>query len=78
MGYGSRKFLAKKTDSITSSCVAFHGHYNDKPWSFFEIADCHNKVAIHLGGDESIKSYTKRLKVLQRELSLFINHLEQQ
>ena len=60
MGYCSRKFLAKKKDSITSSCVAFHGDNKKEPWAFFEISDCRNKVFIHLVSGESYKSYTKK------------------
>jgi len=60
--------------SSKESVIDFEGRsYNE---TFLEIADCRHKIRLHITSDDTKADYVKKLKLLSKEIELFINHLE--
>lgn len=80
--YNSRIWLNPITSDSTGSVVAFDGEVTDLdtgkkyPQTFLEIADCRNKVRLHLTSDDTKELFIEKMKQLNYEINLFINHLE--
>jgi hypothetical protein len=78
--YNRRTWLNVKTSSSTSSIVAFDGNvdYGDEIYkdTFLKISDCMHSIKIHKKDTETKESFIKRLKLLSKEINLFIEHLE--
>ena len=80
--YNKRTWLSPDTYDHTSSVVAFEGEvtYKDKRLrdAFLEVSDCRNKIRLHLTSDDTIYSFTERIRLLRDELNLFIEYLEKE
>jgi len=78
--YNKRTWLNSKSSSSTSSIIAFDGDvlYDDKIYrdTFLKIYDCRNSISLHKKNDESMEYFIKKMKLLKKEIELFINHLE--
>ncbi|PKQ69375.1 hypothetical protein BZG01_00105 [Labilibaculum manganireducens] len=80
--YNSRTWLNPTNSDSTGSVVAFDGEVTDLdtgkkyPQTFLELADCRNKVRLHLTSDDTKELFIEKMKQLNYEINLFINHLE--
>ena len=78
--YNKRTWLNKDTSPSLGNVVAFDGdvEYNEgkERTTFLAISDCRFTIKI-IKNTESIEDFTKKMKLLKREIELFINHLEQ-
>jgi len=80
--YNSRTWLNPLNSDSTGSVVAFDGEVTDLdtgkkyPQTFLELADCKNKVRLHLTSDDTKELFVEKMKQLNYEIQLFINHLE--
>lgn len=79
--YNKRTWLNSKKSDSTGSVVAFDGRlvdFDGKEYNstFLEIADCRNKIRLHITSDDTRKDFIKKMKLLKNEIELFINHLE--
>jgi len=80
--YNKRTWLNSAKCDSTGSVVAFDGKVTDidtgKKYTqrFLEIADCRSKVRLHKTSDDTDKDFLDKMKLLKREIDLFINHLE--
>jgi len=76
--YKDQKWLNKETSPSTGSYVAFHG---PSPWgkketmTFFEIADCNEKVRLHITPLDTKEDYICKLQLLIDGLSKFVEFL---
>lgn len=80
--YNKRTWLNSDESSSTSNVVAFDGdvQYPDKTYrdTFVKISDCRNSIKLHKIDTEPMEDFTDKLKLLKKEIELFINHLEKQ
>lgn len=78
--YNKRTWLNSIKSDSTGSVVAFNGEvtYRDEliEEMFLEIADCKNKVRLHITSDDTKEDFIEKMKLLRNEIELFINHLE--
>lgn len=81
--YNKRTWLNDISSSSTGSVVAFDGQVvyaeddiND--YSFLEISDCKGKITLHRTDYDTQKDFIKKLEKLNKEIKLFINHLNKQ
>lgn len=79
--YNKRTWLNSEVSDSTGSLVCFDGTVTTKTnesldWSFLEISDCRNKVRLHRTEDDSKEDFLRKLKTIKREVSEFINFLE--
>ena len=80
--YNSRTWLNPINSDSTGSVVAFDGEVTDLdtgkkyPQTFLEISDCRNKARLHLTSDDRRELFIEKMKQLNYEIQLFINHLE--
>lgn len=84
MLYNKRTWLNGYDSHYTGSIVCVdvkdlvnRGKHMDS-YSFVEISDCNGKVRIHNDLNHGIDSYIEKLRTIQTELALYINHLEQE
>lgn len=81
--YNKRIWLNSRKSDSTGSVVAFDGFVtdidtkNEYTQRFLEIADCKCKVRLHQTSDDTKADFIKKMKILKREVELFINHLEE-
>lgn len=80
MSYNRRTWLNPIESDNTGSIVTFDGKvtYDNKQEdsTFIEIADCRNKIRLHLTTDDTKEDFIKKMKLLRNEIELFIKHLE--
>lgn len=80
--YNRRTWLNPTSSDSTGSVVAFDGDITDLdsgnqyPQLFLEISDCHHKIRLHQTSDDSREDFVRKMKLLQSEISLFIENLE--
>ena len=78
--YNKRTWLNPTESDSTGSIVAFSGNVTHEgkllDEAFLEISDCKNKVRLHLTTDDSIEDFINKIKLLKKEIELFINHIE--
>lgn len=79
--YNKRTWLNSEDSDSTGSLVCFDGTVTTKKdesldWAFLEISDCRNKVRLHRTEDDSKDDFLRKLKTIKREVSEFINFLE--
>lgn len=78
--YNKRTWLNSIKSDSTGSVVAFHGKVTYKGETFddafLEIADCRNKVRLHLTTDDKKEDFIEKMKTLRKEIDLFIYDLE--
>jgi len=80
--YNRRVWLNKKTCDSTGSLVAFDGEVTDLDsknkyqQTFLEIADCRTKIRLHRTSDDSREDFISKMKLLEKEIKLFIDYLE--
>jgi hypothetical protein len=78
--YNKRTWLNDIKSSSTSSIVCFDGEveYGDKTYrdTFVKISDCKYSIKLHKKDGENTDSFISKLRLLQDEIELFINHLE--
>lgn len=79
--YNKRTWLNSENSDSTGSVVAFNGRlidFDGKEYNstFLEIADCRNKIRLHITSDDTKEDFITKLKLLNNEINLFINHLE--
>jgi len=80
--YNKRTWLNPITSDSTAHIVAFDGKVTDldtgkkSEFVFLEISDCYHKVRLHKTSDDTYKDFINKLKVLSKEINLFIHHLE--
>ena len=46
--------------------------------TFLEIADCRNKIRLHLTSDDTREDFIQKMKILRTEIDLFIEYLVEQ
>jgi molybdopterin synthase catalytic subunit len=77
--YNKRKWLNKNTSDSTGSVVCFAGKVKNKDKyfddMFIEIADCRNKIRLHITDDDTKKDFINKLKTLNKEIINFIDYL---
>ena len=80
--YKTQTWLNPIDSPSTGSIVCYDGEFKTdegklEPWSFLEIADCHQKVRLHsYRGDTDPDAFLKKLKFIYSDLGKFINYLE--
>ena len=74
--YKKQKFLNGKSLTGSGSAVAYHGKWKAHPYAYFEIADCHCKVRLHQMDGDTLNSFIKKMKRLQKVLNKYIIYLE--
>ena len=80
--YSSRVWLNSLNSDSTGSVVAFDGEVTDLdtgkkyPQTFLEIADCRQKVRLHITSDDTKEMFIQKMNILKDEIELFINHLK--
>jgi hypothetical protein len=79
--YNKRTWLNKETSDLTGSVVAFDGRLidykgNDYQSTFLEIADCKNKIRLHITSDDTVTDFIDKLELLKSEIESFINRLK--
>lgn len=78
--YNKRTWLNKETSDSTGSVVAFDGRitdYKGKDYqsTFLEIADCNNKIRLHITSDDTVQDFIDKLTLLKTNIEEFIDHL---
>ena len=77
--YNKRTFLNKKKSPSIGSVVAFDGivEYSNgaERTTFLAISDCSKTIKL-TKNTENIKDFIKKMKLLNNEISKFINYLE--
>ena len=80
--YNCRTWLNPTSSDSTGSVVAFDGKvtYGDHlvDSTFLEIADCRNKIRLHLTSDDTREDFIQKMKILRTEIDLFIEYLVEQ
>lgn len=79
--YNRRTWLNRKFSPSTGSVVTFFGHrYNKEGYAYeeiyLEISDCNLKTRLRRDRDDTRKDFIKKMKLLKKEITLFINYLE--
>lgn len=82
MGYHTRTWLNRKDSPSTGSVVCYEGEksYKDGPYHhmFVEVSDCHVRARLHKAPYDTKEDFIAKLKLLVRDVNLFIEHLEEQ
>ena len=78
--YNKRTWLNKETSDSTGSVVAFDGmitDYKGKDYqsTFLEIADCDNKIRLHITSDDTVQDFIDKLTLLKTNIEEFIDYL---
>lgn len=77
--YNKRKWLNKNNSDSTGSVVCFAGKvkYENKYEDsiFIEIADCRNKIRLHKTSDDTTNDFLNKLKILNIEITNFIDYI---
>lgn len=82
--YNKRQWINTSDSHYTGSivCVDAHDVINRSKYVeryvFMEISDCNGKVRIHNDLNLGMVDYIDKLKTIQHEIQLFIDHLEKQ
>ncbi len=82
VNYQKRIWLNDDSSSFTGSVVAYHGRseWGDKKSAnitFFEVADCHNKIRLHnTDRDKKDKDFIIKLRKLANVANDFADFLE--
>ena len=77
--YSDRQWLNKDDSPSTGSFVAYSG---PSPWkkkerlTFIEIADCHEKVRLHIAPMDTKDDFIAKLIKLRNGLTKFIEYLQ--
>lgn len=82
MSYCTRAWLNTKDSPSTGSIVCYEGEkqYSDGPFHhmFVEISDCHVRARLHKAEYDSKEDFIQKLKLMRRNIDLFIKHLERE
>ena len=76
--YCERQWLNKEGSASTGSYVAYHGPSpwgKDETMTFFEVADCNEKVRLHITPLDTKQDYITKLQLLADGLNKFIEFL---
>jgi len=81
MNYNKRTWLNKEGSDSTGSIVAndsiaTSNDNKEYEFRFVEISDCRGKVRLHQTTDDTKEDFINKIKLLKNELSLFLEHLE--
>jgi len=79
--YNKRTWLNSEKSDSTGAVVAFDGRITDfkgkeYPSTYLEISDCSNKIRLHITSMDTKEDFVVKLKLLQKEIKHFIEHLE--
>lgn len=76
--YNRRTWLNKKNSTSTGNVVTLV--YKDKEvlTALLSISDCYNSARLHKTEDDSLKDFISKMKLLNNEITLFIDFLEKQ
>lgn len=78
----TRTWLNTEDSPSTGSIIYYEGEkqYSDGPFHhmFIEISDCHVKARLHKAKYDSKEDFINKLKLMRRDIDLFIKHLENQ
>ena len=80
--YNRRTWLNPLSSDSTSAVVAYDGKVTDidtkKQYEhrFLEISSCKGKITLHQTSDDTKEDFITKIKLLKTELTLFIQHLE--
>ena len=78
--YNKRTWLNKETSPSTGNVICFDGcttwHGEKMRNTFLQISDCSWSIRLHKTEDDSITDFVDKLKLLNKEISSFITHLE--
>ena len=77
--YNRRVWLNEENSTFTASVVCCHMPESNRRYpTFLEIADCSNKVTLHVGDDDAdnLDAFTGKLLLLRDEIDMFITALE--
>lgn len=79
--YNKRTWLNTIESDSTGSVVAFDGQVTCGEElvesTFLEIADCRNKIRLHLTTDDTKEDFIAKMELLKNEVEQFIYHLKQ-
>lgn len=77
--FKSEKWLNKENSPSTGSIVCYDGdvEYTEgvSPCVFIEIADCHQKVRLHMAHTDSMEEFIDKIDLMCNALKVFKNHL---
>ena len=79
--YSDRRWLNKTDSPSTGSFVAYSG---PDPWkenkvmTFIEVADCHEKVRLHIAPTDTKADFIEKLTTLTGGLHKFIQYLQEE
>ena len=80
--YNKRTWLNKANSPSTGNVVAFDGMttWRDEKIRniFLSVSDCNVSVRLHKTDDDTIREFVNKMKLLNDEIQLFINHLEKE
>lgn len=78
--YNKRTWLNPDNSPSMGSVVAFDNRalWNGKMFGdvFLSIGDCHSRVKLHKTEDDTDEDFLNKMKLLYKEIGLFIEHLE--
>ncbi|MBF1491432.1 MAG: hypothetical protein HXN76_01745 [Prevotella pallens] len=78
--YNKRTWLNKESSPSTGNVICFDGyttwHGEKMRNTFLQISDYNWSIRLHKTEDDSITDFVDKLKLLNKEISSFITHLE--
>ena len=78
--YNKRTWLNKESSPSMGNVICFDGcttwHGEKMRNTFLQISDCSWSIRLHKTEDDSITDFVDKLKLLNKEISSFITHLE--
>ena len=75
--YNKRTWLNKKNSTSTGNVVAMV--YKDEEeviTAMLSISDCYNSARLHKTSEDTMKDFIDKMRVLNNEITLFIEYLE--
>ena len=78
--YNKRTWLNKENSPSTGNVVAFEGevlYKEEKIHSIFlSVSDCNVSARLHKTDEDSVQDFIDKMKLLEKEVHQFIEHLE--
>jgi hypothetical protein len=82
MRYSKRVWLNKDSSPSTGSMAAYRGpvpYKEETPLAaFLEIADCQNKVRIHITPMDTMEEFIVKMETMRNFIDDFINYLDEE
>ena len=78
--YNKRTWLNKDDSPSTGNVVAFEGEVMWKgekiESAFLSVSDCNVSARLHKTDEDSMQDFIDKMRLLEREINQFIQHLE--